>query len=85
MVVKQPRRSEMEGVLYQVSGKGEEEVIRWGSDQRTRDAARATFDDYKRRGFTLYAMDDDDRRSRRLENFDPSVRGILAIPQMRGG
>lgn len=59
--------------------------ITWGESKKERDAAKAAFDDYRRRGFTMFAMDADEEQGERMTEFDPEVAGIIAVPQLRGG
>jgi cytochrome c556 len=55
-------------------------------------AAKAKFDEYKRQGYTAFALENKetngvtvDEKGRRLDTFDETVGKVLMIPQLRGG
>ncbi len=48
------------------------------------EAAKETFDVYKRKGFTAFSMIRG-KQSKQLQEFDPAAGSILFVPLMAGG
>lgn len=48
-------------------------------------AARDTFDEMKKKGFTAFRVELQEGRGARLDSFDPTAAKIMLIPQMAGG
>lgn len=71
--------------MFALDATGHGSVIKWGRSPGEIAAARAAFDEYKRRGFTMFVLTEEDDQGRRLDDFDENVRGILAVPRMQGG
>lgn len=71
--------------MFVLDATGHGSVIKWGKTAGEIEAAQAAFDEYKRRGFTMFVLTKDDEQGRRLDEFDENVRGILAVPRMQGG
>jgi hypothetical protein len=54
------------------------------------EAAKATFDMYRKKGYTAYAMNAKGDMGEPMDSFDPSAGGVafqsvLLVPQMTGG
>jgi hypothetical protein len=48
-------------------------------------AARDTFDEMKKKGFTAFRVELQEGRGTRLDSFDPTAAKIMLVPQMAGG
>lgn len=49
------------------------------------EAAKKTFDDYKKMGFKAFRQYDEGKRGEELKNFDQYAEKILFIPPLKGG
>jgi hypothetical protein len=80
------RRIEMTAEFRVLDRSGDGLKLTWNeSNTREVEAARTTFNDYRSRGYDLFALGEGDERGARLTEFDPHAAGILAVPRMRGG
>ncbi len=74
------------GTMSAMNSEGDGMVVKWDPDKRAEvEAARATFDLYRQRHYTMFNLDDDDERGERMETFDPAAGKILAVPRLAGG
>lgn len=73
------------GTMYVLDSSGHKNVMRWDETQESQDIARAAFNEYKRKHFSMFVMDEDDKKGRKLTDFDPTVRAFVAIAAPVGG
>lgn len=74
------------GMMQLMDLSGDKTVIKWNPENEVEvRMARETFDRYVREHFSMFVMDEDEEQGRRLREFDPTVAGIIAVPQLRGG
>lgn len=73
------------GYMMKMDHTGHDNVIKWGAGAAERAVAQKTFDEYRSRGFTMFAMDAEDEQGERVDRFDPALHGIIAVPRMAGG
>ena len=69
-----------------IFGRSGDEKVSWSlNNQAEIDAAKDSFDAYKRRGFTAFAVTRGNRQGARIEEFDLMLEEILFVPPMAGG
>lgn len=74
------------GKMFVLDSRGHGLSIKWRQGNAQEEAAaRETFNDWRTRGYALFAMTADDQQGERVREFDPSLPGILAVPPLRGG
>ena len=65
---------------------GDTKVIWDANNPDEVDAARRTFDDLRRRGFTAFSVKGKDgERDRVITTFDPAAERIILVPRVAGG
>lgn len=75
----------MDGIMYVMDATGHRDVMRWSESEESRAIARRAFDEYKAKGYSMFVMDEDDEKGRKLERFDPSVGAFIAVAPLQGG
>lgn len=75
------------GLMQVLCNRGEENVLSWGDTPAEIELARETFERYKAKNFTWFALDGDDDRGEKITQFNPNLheRRMVAVPQMQGG
>jgi hypothetical protein len=71
--------------LAEMCEEGDRNSVRWGRSEAEHEQAKTIFDGYIARGWSVFRLTEDGEQGRRMEEFDPTARGMLAIPQMVGG
>lgn len=47
--------------------------------------ARQSYDAMIAKGYTAFAVNEDDQRGSRMSKFDPQAGKVMMVPQLRGG
>lgn len=75
----------MVGELSILDRTGDTKII-WDSAQEAEvDAARATFDDLKRKGYLAYTVNKKGDKGEVIKKFDPDAEKIIMSPALVGG
>lgn len=64
---------------------GDTKTIWDPADEDEVDNARATFDRLKKKGFSIFRVDKDGGKGKRMENFEPDAAKMIAVPVIVGG
>jgi hypothetical protein len=75
----------MEGTMYVMDHTGHRDVMRWSDSAASQAVAQRAFDEYKTRGYSMFVLDDDDKKGRKLSAFDPAVGAFIAVEALQGG
>ena len=68
-----------------MDGTGDSKII-WSEDSQDEiDAARATFDSLRKKGYLAYSVNKKGDKAEVLDRFDPSAEKIIMSPQLKGG
>ena len=49
------------------------------------EVARAAFDKLKKEGFSIFHVDGEGNKARRMDEFDPKAGKLIAVPRIVGG
>ena len=80
-----PRTTTSTGVLEAMDLTGDTKV-HWDSSKPAEvEAARASYDSLKRKGYSAFKLNADGSTGEQIREFDPSAKRILMTPQMAGG
>jgi hypothetical protein len=71
--------------LREMCEEGDRNSVRWGPSADEHAHAKTIFDGYIARGWSVFRLTEDGEQGRRMDEFDPTARGMLAIPQLEGG
>lgn len=73
------------GELVQLDHTGDTKTI-WDSENEAEvDAARATFDALRKKGYLVYTVKKDGEKGTQMNKFDPEAGKMIAVPPMAGG
>jgi len=68
-----------------MDGTGDSKIM-WSEDSQDEiDAARATFDSLRKKGYLAYSVNKKGDKADVLDRFDPSAEKIIMSPQLKGG
>ena len=68
-----------------MDGTGDSKIM-WSEDSQDEiDAARATFDSLRKKGYLAYSVNKKGDKAEVLDRFDPSAEKIIMSPQLKGG
>ena len=68
-----------------MDGTGDSKIM-WSEDSQDEiDAARATFDSLRKKGYLAYSVNKKGDKADVLDHFDPSAEKIIMSPQLKGG
>jgi hypothetical protein len=68
-----------------MDGTGDSKIM-WSEDSQDEiDAARATFDSLRKKGYLAYSVNKKGDKADVLDRFDPSAERIIMSPQLKGG
>lgn len=73
------------GEIYVMDRSGHRSSFKWGQTPAELAMAKKTFDEYVAKGFTMYRLKRGGLRGRKIDEFEPDARAILAVPRMVGG
>ena len=73
------------GILKVLGDKGDERMAWDPDDTKQVTRARTRFSELVAKRFKMFLMDDDGKKGKPIDDFDPSAGAILAIPPMQGG
>ena len=75
----------MIGTMHELNKSGDTKIV-WDSENRKEiAAARKTYNDLKKQGFTAYSVKDSGKRKEIVHTFDPYAEKIILVPPMAGG
>jgi hypothetical protein len=81
----EPQQPERPHGLAEMCEEGHRNSVRWGPSDDEHEQAKTIFDGYIARGWAVFRLTEDGEQGRRMTEFEPTARGMLAIPQMVGG
>jgi hypothetical protein len=74
-----------QSVLHVMDATGDTKVM-WSADNPDEvEAAKATFDRLKKKGYLAYSVNDDGSKNEVIRNFDKTAGRIIMAPQLVGG
>jgi hypothetical protein len=71
--------------LAEIGEEGDRNSVRWGRSPDELNEAQRIFEGYIARGWAVFRLTEEGEQGRRMTEFDPAARGMLAIPQLVGG
>lgn len=74
-----------EHTLHVLDHTGDSRTIWNPENQDEVDAAKATFDRLKKKGYLAYTVEEDGKRGEVIRRFDPAAGKIIMAPQLVGG
>lgn len=80
-----PPSSDDVGEIYVMDRSGHRSSFKWGQTPAEIEMAKKTFDEYVAKGFTMYRLKKGGKPGRKITEFEPEARAILAVPRMVGG
>lgn len=73
------------GELAELDATGDTKTI-WDTDKPAEvDAARATFDALRKKGYLIYRVGEDGEEGKQMHQFEPKAGKMIAVPPIVGG
>lgn len=75
----------MKGEMKVLDTTGDSKII-WDSDNKDEvDAARETFNNLKKKGFTAFSVGKKGEKDKKIDEFDPNAEKLIMVPVLQGG
>ena len=71
--------------LCELNNSGDTKTL-WNPDNETEcDIAEHAFNEFKRKGFSIFRVDSEGGKGTRMTEFDPAAAKMIAVPKIVGG